>query len=81
MLAMLHKTKGSDFDNTRPCTAANTRTVVEDSRPQTALNIRRVITRPGIVMSGPAMRRAQSAVKLGSYRQQFNFLFKEDIFD
>jgi hypothetical protein len=81
MLAMFHQTKGSDFDNTRPCTAADTRTVVEDCRPQTALNQRHVRTRPGTEMTRPAMRRAQSAMKLGSYRQQFNFLFKEDIFD
>jgi hypothetical protein len=79
MLAIFHPNKPHP-DNTRPCTAEHARTAATHTadtrtapRPQTALHL-------GHAQAGGAMRRAESAAKL-CYRQQFNFLFKEDIFD
>jgi hypothetical protein len=65
---MFKQNKCENTEETRPCTAF-------ESRPFTAANI------PSCTKKEPQMRRAQSAIKIASYKQQYNFLFKEDIFD
>jgi hypothetical protein len=60
---MFKQNKCENTEETRPCTAV-------ESRPFTTGAISRK------VKNEPQMRRAQSAVKIASYKQQYNFLFK-----
>lgn len=66
ILQMFKQNKCENMEETRPCTAVI-------SRPFTSGTVSR--NKEGNI------RRAQSAVKVASYKQQYNFLFKEDIFD
>ena len=63
---MFKQNKCENMEETRPCTAVQ-------SRPFTTGAVSR--------KQEGNIRRAQSAVKVASYKQQYNFLFKEDIFD